>query len=106
MRSIITTPTNKLEDSIDFYSKLGFKTISKNNQVMVTDGKVVIEINPDRFARAGLKFYKESWSKEIESLKKLVHVVKFSDGYLFNDLSGTRFYLIESAFDLSYQPQE
>ncbi|MFT6358588.1 MAG: hypothetical protein ACJAYJ_002814 [Saprospiraceae bacterium] len=34
-----------------------FRIIENEQLTLVTDGRVVIEINPDRFARAGVKNY-------------------------------------------------
>jgi len=40
MNASIHTPTNGIEKSLDFYKKLGFKTISED-PIMLTDGKAV-----------------------------------------------------------------
>jgi hypothetical protein len=94
MQGILTTPTNKLENSIDFYEKLGFKKIGEN---LYTDGKVIVEINPDRHARAGMKLYKSSWASEVDAVSGLAVVNKLKDGgYLLSDASGVWIYLIES----------
>ena len=63
MNSIIQTPTPNLEQSLDFYKKLNFEKLPAASGNFVTDGKVVIEINPDGFARAGVKLFKNSWQK-------------------------------------------
>ena len=74
MNTFLQTPTNNLRHSLDFYKKLNFKILSSESPALVTDGKAIIEINPDRFARAGIKFYKNNWSTKIELLKKLTKV--------------------------------
>ncbi len=106
MQSIIHTPTSDIKNSLDFYRRLNFKVISEDNPVMVTDGKAVIEINPDRFARAGLKLYKESWTNEIGHLEKLIAVTKIENGYLVSDPSGVWIYLIEGDPAIDYEKQE
>lgn len=106
MKSIIHTPTNKLENSLDFYNRLNFKVISDEKPLLVTDGKAIIEINPERFARAGIKLYKDSWSNEVSNLKKLTAVTKFEQGYLLSDPSGVRIYLIEGELGVDYTRQE
>ena len=106
MKSIIHAPTNRLENSIDFYKRLNFEVISKENPTLVTDGKAVIEINPDRFARAGVKLYKDSWSKEIAELQKLTAVAQIENGHLLSDPSGVWIYLIEDKLGMTYEPQE
>jgi len=102
MTTIIHTPTNNLESSISFYEKLGFKMISKENPILFADGKAVIEINPDRFSRAGIKFFKESWAAEISKLKEITAITDLTNGYLFSDPSGNWIYLIESEFKQAY----
>jgi hypothetical protein len=98
MQPLIQTPTPQLESSIDYYSKLGFKQISEN-PVIFTDGKANIEINPDRYARAGFKFFKPSWEIEIQQLKGLTNVTTTKEGYLISDPSGVWIYLIEKEFN-------
>lgn len=95
-----------MEDSLDFYRELGFIVISGKNPVLLTDGKAVVEVNPDRFARAGIKLYKPSWADEISALGNLTAVTNLPDGYLFADPTGTWVYLIESEFDLKFKPAE
>ena len=97
MQGIVTTPTNKLENSIGFYEKLGFKKVDAAGQHVYTDGKVIVEINPDRHARAGIRLYKSSWAAEVDALGGLAAVNKLKDGgYLLSDASGVWIYLVES----------
>jgi len=106
MTAIIQTPTNKLENSISFYEKLGFKMISRENLILYTDGKAIIEINPDRFARAGIKLYKQSWENEISKLKEITTLTNLPNGYLFSDPSGVWIYLIESEAEPKYKIED
>ncbi len=96
MNTILQTPTNDLNQSLKFYKKLNFKVLSKENPTLVSDGKAVIEINPDRFARAGVKFYKSDWSSIAEQLKQKTNVISIEHGYLLSDKSGVWIYLMES----------
>jgi hypothetical protein len=95
MNTIIQTPTNGLVDSLDFYASLKFETVSGLSTNIVTDGKVAIEINPDRFARVGVKLYASSWNGLIPELQKLTAVSKTDAGHLLSDPSGVWLYLIE-----------
>lgn len=95
MTMIIQTPTNNVEESLDFYQSLEYKVISPKEPTLVTNGKAVIEINPDRFARAGVKVYAKAWASEIEFLKELTMVHKTDEGWVLNDLNGCWIYLIE-----------
>ena len=69
MQTLVHTPTSKLANSIEFYSKLNFKMLSEKEPTLFSDGKVIIEINPHREARAGLKLFKTSWSDEVKKLQ-------------------------------------
>jgi len=106
MTIIVHTPTNNLQESLDFYTKLNYEVISKADPTLVTDGKVIIEINPDRFSRAGIKMYKDLWASEVDQLSQLTKVHKTSDGHLLNDFNGCWIYLVESnpTFDSSNKP--
>jgi len=105
MQAAIQTPTNRLEDSIDFYEKLGFKKIEAGDQHVYTDGKVVVEINPDRYARAGIRLYQSSWTSEIDWLKGITQVHRFDNGYLLSDASGVWIYLMEAEPAWQYTPE-
>ena len=72
MQSIIQTPTNNLKNSLDFYKKLNFQVLSEENPTLVSDGKATIEINANRFARAGIKLFAADWSAVVTKLKELV----------------------------------
>lgn len=96
MNTILQTPTNNLSQSLDFYTKLNFRVLSKENPTLVSDGNAVIEINPDRFARAGVKLYKSDWSSIAKQLKEKTNVLSIKDGYLLSDQSGVWIYLMES----------
>lgn len=104
MQSLIHTPTSKLEDSLAFYQKLNFKVLPAKDRTLVTDGKAVIEINPDRYARAGIKIFKKKWTKEMSKLGKLTSVIKIDNGYLLSDPSGVWIYLMEGELKLRFKP--
>jgi len=99
MQTIIQTPTNQLENSLSFYNKLAFKKIA---ETYYSDGQVIIEINPDRFARAGVKLIKASWKSEVAILEKVTQVLPIDKGYLLGDPSGAWIYLIESKDFVQY----
>lgn len=101
MTTIIHTPTNKLENSISFYQQLKFEVLSEADPVVVTDGKAIVEINPDRYARAGVKCFKESWAEEVATLEKLTKVTPIDGGYVFSDPSGVWIYLMEQEWEIA-----
>jgi len=98
MKAIIQTPTRNLKESLEFYEQLNFKVISKANPTVVTDGKAIIEINPDRHARAGLKLFRADWSDLVKTLPVTVPVVTLDNGYLISDVSGMWIYLLNGDF--------
>ncbi|MDN5216114.1 hypothetical protein QQ020_28840 [Fulvivirgaceae bacterium BMA12] len=102
MNTIIHTPTNRLDDSVDFYLKLNFKVISDDQTTLVSDGRVIIEINPDRFARAGVKLFDTSWKQVVDKLRKITTVIDIDHGYLLSDPSGVWVYLMEAPINNNY----
>jgi hypothetical protein len=95
-----------LKDSLNFYRKLNFEVISQNSPTLVTDGQALIEINPDRYARGGIKLFKESWSDEITELTKLTAVIPSEECNIISDPSGTWIYLMEGKLKSAFKPQE
>lgn len=98
MKTIIQTATSQLGESLDFYSKLNFTKINTDAN-LVTDGKVVIEINDNRFARAGIKIYRNAWAETVAELEKITTVLQQENGYLLADFSGVWIYLVSGDFD-------
>ena len=98
MKVVIQTPTPDILKSKAFYTKMGFTPIADSNSY--TDGTSVIEINPERFARPGIKLIADSWSNEVDELNSLTKVIKTDTGYLLGDCTGTWIYLIESTESL------
>lgn len=105
MKTLIQSPTNSLQDSLEFYKKLGFTIVSTKGNIL-TDGKALLSINPDRFARAGLKLFKSNWQEAVEELQKLTTVIKIEEGYLLGDGSGMWIYLIEQEEGIDFQPEK
>lgn len=99
MNVVIQTPTPDILKSKTFYTMMGFTQITDSNAF--TDGKSIIEINPERFARPGIKLIAESWSNEVEVLNSITKVIKTDTGYLLGDCTGTWIYLIESTESLT-----
>ena len=100
MNTLIQTPTNKLENSLDFYTRLGFRKVPDSTAHLVSDGQCLIEINPDRYARAGIKLYKTTWEKEMDRLNAITNVHAIEGGFLLSDPSGVRIYLLHDAPEL------
>lgn len=95
MVATIQTCTGDLVLSKAYYQKLGFTLLSENEPTLFTDGKMLLEINPDNFARTGLKLYQADWSETIALLKKRTAVIPFDGGNLVSDPNGVKVYLID-----------
>ena len=104
--TVVHTPTNDLEQSKDFYSRLKFEKLSDSSPTVFTDGKALVEINPDRFARAGIKVYGEDLSEEIASLKKVTEIMETENGSIASDPNGIWLYLSESDFGVEYETKK
>ena len=89
MHAIIHTPTSNLSDSLSFYEKLQFEVISRENPTLVRGKGVIIEINPDRFARAGVKLYADDWGSIISEFKTSNIGIEVAENYVVNDSTGT-----------------
>lgn len=99
MNVIIQTPTPNIKESTAFYTNCGFTNISNSN--CFTDGKSIIEINENRFARPGIKLIAASWKNEIAELNKITKVTQTENGFLLGDTSGTWIYLNESSQEIA-----
>ena len=96
MHAIIQTATSDLAKSQSFYTKLGFTLLSEKNPCLFTDGSVVIEINPERYARPALILKDTSWQDIAEKLEKITDVVETNEGFLINEPSGALIHLVET----------
>jgi len=94
----VQTPTPSEAESISFYKKLGFRQILNEDRSIYTDGSALIEINKDRYARAGLRLYKGSWADEIKRLIKNNPLIDTPEGHPTIDPNGVWIYLIKSDF--------
>lgn len=104
-QAILQTPTPDFSKSLEFYRKLGFKAV-KDQDDLLTDGKVFVRINQDRFARAGIVLYREDWGDVLEKILSLTHLIPTDDGYLLADASGVWIYLVSGKLDTDLQVQE
>ena len=101
MQTIVQTPTPNLDSSLAFYQNLGFSLIKDNISKWVTDGSVVIEINPDRYARAGVKLYQEDWSSVANDLGAQIPILATPNGYQLHDPCGVMIYLEQGVSPIS-----
>lgn len=102
----IQTPTPSLHKSVEFYEKLGFQKLLNLDRPIYTDGKAIIEIIQDPFARLGLRFYKNSWEEEIGVLMPNHTIIDYGEGHLTMDPNGVWIYMIASGFPINSQDEK
>lgn len=95
INSVIQTPTPNLEASKSYYQKLAFTQIDSDHGVFFSDGKVVVEINPERFARPGIKLFNSDWNKSLQNIQRFCKPHPIEGGHIVSDPSGTWIYLID-----------
>jgi hypothetical protein len=95
MNAHVITPTPKLSTSLEFYAKLGFTVIPANGSTLVSDGQVLIEIDPERTARAGIKFFDADHSRKLDALSGTFAIHRVEAGHLLSDPNGIRVVLSE-----------
>ncbi len=100
--AIIQTCTGNLIASKAYYQKLAFTQLSADSPTIFTDGKFLLEINPENTARTGLKLYQKDWTATIEQLKEITTVFDFEGGHLISDPNGVKVYLMKGALEGKY----
>ncbi len=95
MSGFFQTVTPNLQESIEFFQRLEFKQDVNHPQVFHEGGQIIF-INFERIARAGLRFYADSWTKVVSEIEKLCKVHQIEGGYAFADPSNSWVYLLES----------
>jgi len=91
---IIQSPTPEIKKSLDFYKKLKFNILEQDDETLVSDGKVLLKINPERYARPGIILYNKNWSSKIEEVRKLVPVFDTGSSFIVTDSTGSWIYLL------------
>jgi hypothetical protein len=106
MSSLVHTPTPSLESSKAFYESLGFQEVPHNSLTLYTDGRMLIQINPARSARAGIRIFKDDWSSEIAELKQHAAVHEQDGVYILADPSNAWIYLETGEPPVSFTVQD
>lgn len=84
---------------MEFYHTLGFDHVPNSNPSLLIGGNAIIEINPSRYARPGIKIYLGEPLKTTKKLKEITPVYEMENGYVLSDMSGCWVYLCEDSFD-------
>ena len=98
---MIITPTPNISSSIEFYKKLQFHVQSSATRHYAQDGNLKIQIDESRYARPGIKLYRETWEDSVETLKSITPVITTEEGFLLSDPSGVWIYLVEGTLDMN-----
>ncbi len=98
MSAHLTTATPDLESSEAHFTLLGFTKVS-SEPVLYSDGKALVEIDPDRFARPGIKLYRTSWDDLLPELEGFGPLHAREGGRVIGAPSGAWVYLMDGAFD-------
>ncbi len=97
--AVVQTCTGDLTASKAYYQQLDFELLSADKPTLFTDGKFLLEINPENTARTGLKLYQTNWQETVAALNKITKVVEITGGYLVSDPNGVKVYLMNGELD-------
>ncbi len=100
--AVIQTCTGDLSASKTYYQKLDFELLSGDKPTLFTDGKFLLEINPENTARIGLKLYQTDWKETVAALNKVTQVVAIEGGHLVSDPNGVKVYLMDGELEQVY----
>ena len=94
MQYFLQTPTPDLQNSIAFFTTLGYEIIQREDYTLAYDRQMTFMINTKQTARAGVSIIKKDWNEEIIKLREHTHVIEKEGGYYFADSSGCWFHLL------------
>ena len=106
MNTYLISPTPKLTKSIDFYDRLGFRIEMSDSGALVSDGQAFLEINTQRYTRAGIVICRDNWDDVISALSDKYPYAITDDGYVLSDPSGTWVYLNHGPTKYQLNPQD
>lgn len=67
----LITNVENLEKSLQFYEDLGFSQIvDRNELIQITDGQILILLNPDKMNYTGLAYYSDDIEKRVEKFEE------------------------------------
>ncbi len=93
MKTIIQTPTPNFEESRNFYEKIGFEIHTSSDKTFVYSNGITIELNKDRFSRAGIKCFGTNWEAFLSDNGLSDKATKMKNGYLITSPAGCCVYL-------------
>jgi len=102
MKTIINTVAVNLDDSLKFYSALGFEHKLVDDGAYVFDRSVVIHLNSQSSQRLGLSLIQSDWSSELTALQEYSNPIDIGEHYLISDTSGIHIRLLQSHSELPH----
>ena len=93
MKTIIQTPTPNYELSCNFYKKIGYAIDKIEGKTYLHSKGVTIELNEDRFSRAGLKCFGNNWTQFLIDCGLMPNATKTPNGFLITSPCGCPIYL-------------
>ena len=96
MTVIVQSPTPNIDLSKQFYEKLDFTIAKTQNGFKALAKNLIIEVNSDRLARAGLKLIGTNWDDFLTQNDLQAKASKTSTGHLLTSPAGCCVYLEES----------
>ena len=93
MKTIVQTPTPNYDESCNFYEKSGFSLTKEADKTFAYSNGLTIEINTDRFSRAGIKCLGKNWEDFLAKTELSSKATKTENGFLLTAPSGCCIYL-------------
>lgn len=93
MKIIIQTPTPNLDNTLQFYTSLGFKYISHNNRHFVGSKGLIIEINKEKTARPAIKLIANDWDADVYAFIEKDVILPNNENIITQEPSGVRLVL-------------
>ena len=97
---IFHTPAKPLEKSHQFYTDLGFKVLKHPTLHLIGDEKSIFELNPDHYARAGIKVFGSFWQDWIPKLENDYTILEKNDLKIAYSPAGCPIYMSKEQFDV------
>lgn len=88
MKLTLQTPTANLNQSVDFYKKLGFQVKRNSLGALAVDSQICIQINSQRTARVSILLHQKDWTETILKLKNNAPSLEVNEGFMTSDPNG------------------
>ena len=93
MKIIYTTPTPDISLSKSYYESLGFQILEMEKKAYALSSQVIMEIDPKRTARAGVKIYEADVEDLRSKFSRTAKIHEYDQGFLLSDPSNVWIYV-------------